>query len=160
MTVYAHSIWDDTAPHVDENGNDIWPDGSPWYPVTRPQDGSGASTMPEEYQHIPDYLPLHPVPYDSPEWDHETPCEYCGRPTHKGYGECYPNMVGLDCTDVTEDGWIPKDRTYTCDICKQEYRKIGHGRPSGWSFRYVPSLIRRNGKVVAYCDQCSADHLD
>ena len=37
MTVYAHSIWDDTAPHVDENGNDIWPDGTPWQPRTTTQ---------------------------------------------------------------------------------------------------------------------------
>ena len=74
-------------------------------PATEPQDGPGRTELPEEYQHIPDYLPTQPRAYDAPEWDHEVPCEYCGRPTHKGFEECGPTLVGLDCTEEHGDGW-------------------------------------------------------
>lgn len=44
---YGWSIWDDTAPHVDDHGNETWTDGTPWTPCTRPQDGPGRTEQPE-----------------------------------------------------------------------------------------------------------------
>ena len=86
--------------------------------------------MPKEYQHTttvidrPNLYARERCAYDTEAWDHEAPCEYCSRPTHKGTGECYPEMVGLDCTAVTSDGWQPKAQRY-CEHCDAPAQECG-----------------------------------
>lgn len=59
--------------------------------------------IPSYGQTIPSYdqwraeRPAGPSMY-RPEWDTVNTCEQCGRPTYYGTSECYPQLVGLECT--------------------------------------------------------------
>lgn len=83
MKPVGWTIWDDTAPHVDENGNEIWPDGTPWRPREEMERYSEEGYT---FRRCPECGCTYPNDNEiCQHCEEEDDCQYCGR-SENGYG--------------------------------------------------------------------------